>query len=167
MKVLFQLLIVFSTILFAEDGLVDERKTDLYYANGALAGSYESEYTQWVNKVQGFISNNSTLKPYIGKVDVAYNTTQSKAFDYYEIFLQKVDENPSLSIAWSTFVGLVNKYIKGVEKIVRFTDAVVKDATEADLSQQIAAYKQSISDGHAVISVSFGQGNFFTNSAFF
>ncbi|MGB5966407.1 MAG: hypothetical protein WBF77_08135 [Sulfurimonadaceae bacterium] len=104
----------------------------------------------------------------------AYNQTYGFSGDIYEAYLQLANE----SDGWLSFYGFISYvfgntgndsdwYNQALALITEdMTEAMIKQAYEADLSVQIRDYKDSISLGHGVIVVSHSQGNLFTNDAY-
>ena len=103
----FLLLIIFIISLFAEIE-IDERKTDFFYANGVWAAERDSEERQWIIKVQAFQLANPRQAVYIGRKELAFNTSfktrfgpeVGEVYDIFEAFLQRIAENPSEAVTW-------------------------------------------------------------------
>jgi hypothetical protein len=111
MRILFSFLTLFFTIsLFAESSYtIDERKTDIYFANGVGAGSrYNSfmqgfKYIEGSKNIQGYKKANPNIKPYIGKYNLSFNTGHGILMDMFEAWIQYTDENIGASFSWSAF----------------------------------------------------------------
>jgi hypothetical protein len=68
----------FSSQVFAETFLIDERKTDIYFANGVGAVSRSASFIQGQIQVENYQSATPSTAPYIGKYDLAFNTGHMK-----------------------------------------------------------------------------------------
>ena len=114
-------LIISVVSLYAESYEIDERKIDLFYANGILDLAYEEELADWNNQVELYIDSTSLIdEKSIGKADVAYNTSHNAVQDLFEAFLQKSDEDRSVQITWIAFKGFVNKRCQVTLTLSRF-----------------------------------------------
>ncbi len=126
---------------------IDERKVDVYFANGiktsrglARANAKILEYS---------ISGSMPLfyDEYLGdigekvKVAVAYNQTVDFYPDIWESIVQKID-------------------------ILNLVDLMFATRHEDDVKTQVKAYKESIESGHRVLVVAHSQGNLFTGESF-
>jgi len=171
MKALILLLftLFFSSQVFAETFLIDERKTDIYFANGVGAVSPDISFDQGENQIALYLEATPSTAPYIGKYDLAFNTGHGLLMDYFEAWLQYTDEHPNAAITWSAFKTLLGR-IPGVGRYasasLNLNEAVVKDFETEDIATQVDAYKKSISAGHGVLVLAHSQGNFFTNKAY-
>jgi len=93
MKALILLLftLFFSSQVFAETLLIDERKTDIYFANGVGAGTHDASFEQGYKYIEGsknierYKKVNPEIKPYIGKYDLAFNTGRGLLMDYFSL----------------------------------------------------------------------------------
>ncbi len=124
---------------------IDERKTDIYFANG-IDTSPESAYisTKTILKPaieKEFYQNEDEMKRRIGKVALSYNHTVGFKTDVWESIVQKVD-------------------------ILNLVDLMFATRHEDDVKTQVKAYKESIESGHRVLVVAHSQGNLFTGESF-
>lgn len=159
----------FSSQVFAETFLIDERKTDIYFANGVGATSKFSSFMQGYNQVDKYIISTPSTAPYIGKYDLAFNTGHGVLMDMFEAWLQYTDEHPFAAITWSGFKEMLGR-IPGVGNYAsasaNLNEAVALTFEAEDIAIQVEAYKKSISAGHGVLVLAHSQGNFFTNKAY-
>ena len=95
---LFTLIWLYPVISFSA---IDERKTDIYFANGIKTSDAEAKENaekilEPAIKKGLFESNETKMYTYIGKFDYAYNNThdmfidEDGGFDLFESFLQKL-----------------------------------------------------------------------------
>ena len=135
-------ILFFGSQLFAETFLVDECKTDIYFANGILTSREAAIFnTEEILKPAIIdLLGPEAFTQTIGKVDYAYNHTIGFFSDGIETFLQK--------FGW-----------------LALRDAL-GDVHGTDLGRQIQKYKASISSGHKVLVVAHSQGNLFTREAY-
>jgi len=130
---------------------IDERKTDIYFANGIDTdeGNATANTIMLKNAVKDEFYNGSLVKMQkrIGKVTEAYNSTHGFIADIYESLQQK------LRIGLDYFLD-------------EYRQKIWKTARDVDLDIQITAYKESIKEGHQVLVVAHSQGNLFTYEAY-
>ena len=140
-KLIFLFLIwTYPLVCFAN---IDERKIDVYFANGILTDESNATNNALILRkaiVTTIYSNKTEMKKHIGKVDYAYNSTHGEKFDLLESTLQK--------FGWHWLNNKINS-----EHTI-------------DLSKQIAKYKESIVSGNSVLVVAHSQGNLFTKEAY-
>jgi len=155
---------LFASQLLA--GNIDERKTDIYFANGVGAGSKFSSFMQGIKQIQAYKKANPSIKKWIGKYDLAFNTGHGVIPDFFEAWLQYTDENPSTSLAWSAFKVAIAKATKIGAGAVNLSEKVTRQFESDDIKKQVEAYEDSIKLGHGVLVLAHSQGNFFTNKAY-
>jgi len=140
-KLLFLLILLCPIVGLAE---IDERKIDVYYANGMMAsreGAGDSAaMLEEAIKNTIFNGNLPSYNQKIGKVTTAYNTTNDFLSDVLESLLQK--------IGWVGLTALFNQNY------------------QTDIDKQVDAYKESIASGHKVLAVAHSQGSLFTKDAY-
>jgi len=120
---------------------VDERKTDVYFANGILTSPDTAKKNTIL--LQDSIINKFGMATYtktIGEVSYAYNQTANFGADSLETLLQK--------FGWDW---LTNLFIP---------------SHKTDLSKQVTKYENSIKSGHRVLVVAHSQGNLYTYEAY-
>jgi hypothetical protein len=139
MRILFSFLTLFLTIsLFAESSYtIDERKTDIYFANGVGAISYKNSFNQGYNQIKKYKAENHEIyKHYVGKYDLSFNTGHGILMDMFEAWIQYTDENIGASFSWSAFKELLGRipvagtYANGT---VTLTEAVAKTHEAKDI----------------------------------
>ena len=164
MRIFLILAVLLSALsLKAESFGVDERKVDLYFANGILGMAYKSERYSWKVQVKKYKQSNPLIDGNsIGEVDVAFNTSYGAVTDLFESFLQKSDEDPSVKVTWLAFQAFVGRYFSVGAYAVKLDEAVVNEYRTQDLTKQINQYKRSISLGHGVVVIAHSKGNLFT-----
>ena len=143
MKTALILLVILCSSMYA----IDERKVDVYFANGietsrglaranakiledSISGSLPLFYDEYLGNIGKK-----------GKVAVAYNQTVDFGPDIWESIVQKID-------------------------ILNLVDLMFTTRREADVEKQVTAYKNSIESGHRVLVVAHSQGNLFTGDAY-
>ena len=148
MKVLLLFYFLWCINLFAIN--IDERKIDVYFANGidtefdvaqksaylidkAIKKNMPETYAKYLPDTNG--------KEHEGKIGYAYNNTNGKGLDFLESALVKL----------------------GIQD---FVDKLFPTDHEKDLEIQIEAYKKNISNGHRVLVIAHSQGNLFTSEAY-
>ena len=141
-KILLFLFIVFYPI--SSFATIDERKTDVYFANGIKTKDEDARKNAALleKSIKKELYGNSEieLKKHIGKVSYAYNQTTNFGADSLETLLQK--------FGWDW---LTNLFIP---------------SHQTDLQLQIDTYKASINSGHKVLVVAHSQGNLYTYEAY-
>ena len=138
MRILFSFLTLFFTIsLFAESSyMIDERKTDIYFANGVGAASRDNSFDQGDNQIALYLEATPKVTPYIGKYDLSFNTGHGILMDMFEAWIQYTDENLAASFSWSAFKELLGRipvagtYANGT---VTLTEAVAKTHEAKDI----------------------------------
>ncbi len=165
-KILFLLCLSVITLY----ATIDERKIDLYYANGIMMLEDEDIARKiWKQKADDLLATDPKIKKYISDIDIAYNISNGFANDMFEAFLQKTALEPAYGLGWIAFKELISKIrlvgnaIGMLATMKERTALIIHDGT---LNTQIAKYKQSIKDGHGVVIVAHSQGNLFTQEAF-
>ncbi len=103
MKYLIGLLLIFffSSQLIA--GNIDERKTDIYFANGVGATTKLASFIQGQVQVDAYQIATPSTQQFIAEYYLAFNTGHGVIPDFFEAFLQFTDENPSSFLTWSAF----------------------------------------------------------------
>jgi len=141
------LLILFLFILYPLTGFaeIDERKIDVYFANGILTddGNATANTRLLREEIISVIYRNlNKFDKSIGDVTEAYNSTHGwfGSLDALETVLQK--------FGWIGLSDLFNA------------------SHGTDLDTQITAYQNSIKQGHKVLAVAHSQGNLFTREAY-
>ena len=147
------LLIIFLCVLYPLSSFaqIDERKTDVYFANGILTDDRNATANTLLLRdsirIKFYNDNPTEMKKRIGKVAKAYNSTHGMIADLYESLKQKLsdpdDFNPQ-----------------------EYLPEYLQDAHTRDLGRQVTSYKNSIKDGHKVLVVAHSQGNLFTYEAY-
>jgi len=158
------LIVLFSSQLAA--GNIDERKTDIYFANGVGAISYETSFRQGFKQIKAYKKANPSTQNYIGKYDLAFNIGRGVIRDFFEAWLQYTDENPSTSLAWSAFKIAIGRATGIGGGAVNLSEKVTRHYESNDINTQVKAYEKSIKLGHGVLVLAHSQGNFFTNKAY-
>ena len=148
---LFFIITLFTTTLFAQ---IDERKTDVYFANGILTKSNDAENNTILLEdtiiAETYGGDVAEYKKHIAKVTTAYNSTHAMGVgDLIESLLQKLSLHE-----------IVDTYIGDIYSIL------TQNAHSRDLSIQVDSYKKSIQSGHKVVVVAHSQGNLFTYEAY-
>ncbi len=176
----FILLLLIPLIGFSADFTIDERKSDIYFANGVLTD--DGNATANLNLIwkktafELYDGNITKMEKELG-FHKAYNQTFGFASDFHESWMQLADEDmgwgalrAGIKIALAFVGGVGSKAVQLVEKALSTTGTVAEQlsdmAREVDLNKQIASYRQSIREGHGVIIVAHSQGNLFTNEAY-
>jgi len=138
-KLLFTFVLLLNSVtIFAN---IDERKTDVYFANGIK--TLQQTAIDNAGILEDAIINKFGMATYtktFGKVSYAYNQTANFAADSLETLLQK--------FGWEW---LTNLFIP---------------THQTDLSEQVTKYENSIKSGHRVLVVAHSQGNLYTYEAY-
>ncbi len=152
MKKIFLLLLIWIYPI-ASFSAINERKTDVYFANGIKTKDSQAESNAKLLRTS--IIDKFGIEHYnqrINKVSYAYNNTNDMfidgdgGFDLIESADQKLD-----LIKWRDWLASLVGYVT---------------SHASDLKKQIDAYKASIDNGHSVLVVAHSQGNLFTGEAF-
>ena len=118
-KILFFLVLLFSSLNALE---IDERKVDLYYANGIMMiDDKEKAQRIWQKRVDKLLQKRLILTEDIGNVDVSYNLSNGLAADMWEAFNQKTGDEIEGKAGWlafKQFIGFLGVYGKGAKYIV-------------------------------------------------
>ena len=157
MKYLFKIILLSSFLVSSllSNTSVDERKSDLYYANGVIIDFKEDKAEEvWKKKVKKLFLNNKEEYNKLVNIRMSYNLSEDFLNDLFEAFQQSGNEQ-----GWLTFSKYIPTYIGDA-----IPDSV--DKHRPDLVTQINAYKESIKLGHSVIVVAHSQGNYYTNEAY-
>lgn len=141
MKKLFLLFALFlnSAIVLAT---IDERKIDVYFANGISTSKAVARFDAGI--LRDAIIDKYRIVAYnkmIGNVGYSYNETHGIAADLLESIFQKL----------------------GIQGLI---DLFIPNSHADNLNDQIDTYKKSIKAGHKVLVVAHSQGNFFTEEAY-
>jgi sugar lactone lactonase YvrE len=137
---------------------VDERKVDIYYANGISTTPSQAQHNTFVVLQSALLLNNysgneENMFKKIGKVTYSYNSTYSLPLDLLESFSQIMNETFNDT---PLFRNALRDLIDGIAAITK----------NADLQDQVEAYEASINAGHKVLVVAHLQGNLFTHEAY-
>ena len=150
------LLLLFLFILYplASFAEIDERKTDVYFANGILTdeGNATANSRLLREEIISVIysGNLNKFDKNIGDVAEAYNSTHGWGIgDLIESLLQKLS---------------LHEVVDGI--VGNIYNTLTQNAHSSDLSLQVANYKKSIQSGHKVLVVAHSQGNLFTYEAY-
>ncbi|WP_373033129.1 hypothetical protein [Sulfurovum sp.] len=139
-KLLFAFVLLLNSVtIFAN---IDERKTDVYFANGIMTAQQTAIDNAGI--LEDAIINKfsiATCNKTIGKVAYNYNESHRITFDLLESLFQKL----------------------GIQGLI---DEFVQTSHGRNLSEQIDSYKNSIKEGHKVLVVAHFQGNLFTYEAY-
>ncbi len=171
--IILALLFFIPLLGLSDDFKIDERKSDIYFANGVLTTDKDADENLKL------ISDLVFTEQYMENMDrfekelnfkKAYNQTTGFAGDFYESYKQLANENDG----WGVLESVINTALmfapgapgKIFGQTVSLWDDSVQRVHDADLSKQIASYRQSIRAGHGVIVVAHSQGNLFTNEAY-
>jgi len=147
------LLSCISLPLMAE---IDERKSDLFYANGMGEGySYSSLQYKWRQRALALIEKSPEAYNNVDRIGIAYNTPQGSSSD----FLESVEQ--VLGSEWG--FSIVSKMLTNT---LTATTLQEQNLHDTDLAKQVQGYKDSIQEGHAVIVLGYSQGNLFTNESY-
>ncbi|MDR2789857.1 MAG: hypothetical protein LBB59_02630 [Campylobacteraceae bacterium] len=104
-KLLFILILLFSANLYASITEIDERKNDIYYANGVLNTKEQVWASLDIIKdsvVQNIYNNNETAMFKETHFDVLYNESNGMFWDLLEAFQQKRVEHKYYWLAVDT-----------------------------------------------------------------
>ena len=146
---LFFIITLFTTTLFAQ---IDERKTDVYFANGILTKSNDAVINANLLRdtiiAETYGGNFAKYKKHIGVVTTAYNNTHRFWQDITESVYQVL--NTTEFIEWRD----------------RLLGIYTQSAHQANIEDQVDAYEASIKSGHRVLVVAHSQGNLFTQEAY-
>jgi hypothetical protein len=154
-----------SSNLFAE--VINEYKSDIYFANGVGAVSYKKSFKQGLNQYENYIDTNLDIEEYIGKYDLSYNIGRGIVSDFAEAWFQYIDENPGYKVGWDAFKAALSRSIGSVVGgTVELSEQFIRYLEQNNVDTQVKAYRQSIYDGHKVIVLAHSQGNLFTNRAY-
>ncbi len=166
MRTLISLLfiVLFSSQLVAEN--INECKTDIYFANGVGAISYDNSHKQGYKQVLLYQIATPNIQNYIGKYDLAFNTGHGTTIDFFEAWLQYIDENIGAKLGWDAFTVAICRATGIGGGAIALSEAVVRKHESHDISRQVKAYEDSIKLGHGVLVLAHSQGNFFTNKAY-
>ncbi len=150
------LLLLFLFILYplASFAEIDERKTDVYFANGILTNEKNATSNtvllEDAIRLKFYNDNPMEMDKKIGKVTEAYNSTHGWGIgDLIESLLQKLS---------------LHEVVDGI--VGNIYNTLTQNAHSSDLSLQVANYKKSIQLGHKVLVVAHSQGNLFTYEAY-
>jgi len=158
MKLLF---LVFLFILYPLTAFsaIDERKIDVYFANGIKTNegnaSANTDLLRLVIVSETYNGNLNNFDKSIGDVTEAYNSTHNMfadedgGFDLLESFYQLTNYQEYYD-AW----------------VSNMSHRMIRTAHDRDLDTQVKAYKESIKSGHKVLVVAHSQGNLFTYEAY-
>lgn len=167
---LLMLLFFIPLLGFSDDIIIDERKSDIYFANGVLTDEDSAEANLEL------IRTKIRLEQYGGSIiemdkelnfDTAYNQTfgfvdEDMGYGALRTFIKT-----ALLFGPSKLAGRVGEiYEKIVSAVGGTAEQIANMAREADLKVQIAKYRESIRSGHGVIVVAHSQGNLFTNETY-
>jgi len=150
------LFILYPLTVFAE---IDERKIDVYFANGIKTNEGNATVNTWLlrNTILDtkYYGIEIEMKKHIGKVTEAYNST-------HNMF---VDEDGGFDLLES-FAQLINYQEYYDAWVASMSYRMIQTSHDRDLETQVIAYKESIKSGHKVLVVAHSQGNLFTYEAY-
>ncbi len=192
-KLLFALLCLLPLLSLADDFIIDETKSDIYFANSILM-------TQ--DKTKAYLDKNISKKIcddlYNGNFakmkkelnfGINYNQTHGYYGDWYDTYMMLSSEEDG----WQTLNKIMSYAMdkglgKGVDKLAKLAKMTKKqkelldkfmnaiDLSEildiykldrtVDLSRQVAKLRDSIRHGHGVIVLAHGKGDIFTAKAY-
>jgi len=140
--ILFLIILLYPIFSFAS---IDERKTDICFANGIDTEKADVKYNAEeilapAIQTELYGGSETEMKKHISKVSYAYNSTNSLISDGIETIYQK--------FGWVGLSDLFNA------------------SHGTDLKIQVTAYQNSIKSGHKVLVVAHSQGNLFTKEAY-
>jgi len=169
MKKILLLLLAPFILLASTNILIDERITDIYFANGIMNSEADAEASLRLikNELARVKYNNDKaemLKHH--NFDTAYNESYGMSADIFESFLQVISQSPTSQSIWSAFKNYVGHRLGKVVNPIDLVEDWTTKAKNADLSEQVTKYKDSIKAGHGVIVIAHSQGNLFTNEAY-
>ena len=159
------LLFLFPNIGYSNSFDIDERKCDIYFANGVLTDedtAHKNLKLIYIKILDEIYSSNEVKMNKELNFDTAYNQTLGFTGDFYESLMQKKDE----SFGWSALHSAVYLLFGGGGIFSYIYEKMNKIVHDADLTTQVRKYRNSIRKGHKVIVVAHSQGNLFTNEAF-
>ena len=167
------MVVSFSASLQANNArLVHEWTIDLYYANGVLASAENESLESWVKRTDKLKSKYPSLRQALkyGEAKLSYNASYLLGVaDLFEAIGQWANDQGGQAgdITW----GLLKRWLieqvgKKYGRLVKIIDSLATITSEGTILEQVEAYKESIKDGHGVITVAHSQGNFFTNRVF-
>ncbi len=195
-KLLLALLCLVPLLSLADDFIIDETKSDIYFANSILMTKDKTRlYLRKIiteNVLQEQYNGNSTKMEKELNFDINYNQTHGYYGDWYDTYMMLSSEEDG----WKTLNKIMNFVFdkslgKGVDKLAkrakmtkqqkdlldRFLDSLdsidisnildrFKDVRDVDLSRQVAKLQNSIRHGHGVIVLAHGKGDIFTAKAY-
>jgi len=156
-KILLLLLVwIYSLVGFADCIIIDEYKTDVYFANGILTNEGNaSANTQLLLRTiidTRYNGDEDEMYRHIGKIKEAYNETHFAGLgDLAESLAQKLGIQGHIDDLAAFFSP--------------FSLLIFETSHSRNLETQINAYKTSIQSGHKVLVVAHSQGNLFTYEA--
>ncbi len=155
-KIVHILIVLVFGISILGANAVNECKSDLYYANGIMMKYSEKDARlMWQQEAKKLLSPYQEYKS-IEKIDIAYNISQGFLDDLLEALEQMMDNE----WGWTDFTAFFTVFL---------TDHNIQEDWVPhikDLAKQVAAYKESIQNGHGVIVIAHSQGNYYTNEAY-
>ena len=148
-----KLLLLFLVWVYPVVGfsVIDECKTDIYYANGILAEE-EDVRLNTLDLLSPIIESNiygaeEEMKKHIGEVGYSYNQTSGNMpQDGWETYMQKFGLQGFIDW-WLALKGYITTHLEDVE-------------------EHIKKYSNRIKLGHKVLVVAHSQGNLFTNEIY-
>ena len=142
MKFILIICLFYPILALAE---IDERKIDIYFANGIDTSPEDARFS--VREIlapaikKEFYQNEEEMERYIGKVALSYNQTVDFGADIWESIVQKID-------------------------ILNLVDLMFDTLHKTDVNKQVQTYKKSIQSGHRILVIAHSQGNLFTGDAY-
>ena len=147
------LLLLYPLTSFAE---TDERKIDVYFANGISTNEDNATLNTLLLeksiKIEFYNGKSVEMSKQIGKVAKSYNSTHDLVISGDGIFdlVESIDQKFNL--------------IKLRDKIAALFGYITSH--REDLDKQIKGYEESIRNKHGVLVVAHSQGNLFTKEAY-
>jgi hypothetical protein len=192
-KLLLALLCLLPLLSQADDFIIDETKSDIYFANSILMTKDKTKlYLRKIiteNVLQEQYNSNSTKMEKELNFDINYNQTHGYYGDWYDTYMMLSSEedgwktlNKIMSFVFDKSLGkgadklakvakmtkqekdLLDKFLDGVD-LSNMLDRF-KDVRDVDLSRQVAKLRDSIRHGHGVIVLAHGKGDIFTAKAY-
>lgn len=162
-------LLIFPILLSATSIQVDERQTDIYFANGIMNTKKNARDNLKLIRDQVrdnlYAGNQVEMNKY-HNFGTAYNETHGMASDLFEAFLQKTEDDGLFLATWLTFKVWIGQKFKLSDDLISIVESNINAAKTADLTVQLDHYRASINNGHGVITIAHSQGNLFTNEAY-
>lgn len=99
------------------------------------------------------------------RFDVAYNLNENAASEFQQVVDQRTTEEILLAVQNALAFGEAPEWVNDLLTQAATNLAVAQQAIDADLQEQLIAYRRMIAGGNRVVVVSHSQGNFYANLA--